>query len=192
MIAKKQIPPYSGDLLSKLVQYERSNIFFAHDEWKLVGNNKRGGLKLALIIVYMKYDVTATNDRRKYNGLYQPMIGVWFYSPPSIVCLKDHFGVSKDTRLYFSPHQFPTPTDLNHGDICVSFFRLKKYIIECSMKEGEVACNSGGKMGKSKRFSCKTKHCKFCLTLKWDRFGYYIDHCIPGSGTTIGCLVHNH
>ena len=32
----------------------------------------------------------------------------------------------------------------------------------------------------------------FCFTLKWDRFGYYIDHCIPGSGTTIGCLVHNH
>ena len=150
MIAKKQIPPSSGALLSKLVQYERNNIFFVHDEWKSVRNNKRGGLKLALIIVYTKYDVTATNDRRKYNGLYQPMIGVWFYSPPSIVCLKDHFGVSKDTRLYFSPHQFPTSTDLNHGDICVSFFRLKKYIIECSMKEGEVACNSGGKMGKSK------------------------------------------
>eukprot|EP00956_Cyclotella_meneghiniana_P040106 scaffold186973_cov36-Cyclotella_meneghiniana.AAC.1 len=109
MIAKKQIPLSSGALLSKLVQYERSNIIFAHDEW--------GGLKLALIIVYMKYDVTATNNRQKYNGLYQPMIGVWFYSLPSIVCLKDHFGVSKDNRLYFSPHQFPTPTDLDHGDI---------------------------------------------------------------------------
>ena len=85
--------------------------------------------------VYMKYDVMPTNDMRKYNGLYQPMIGVWFYSPPSIV--------------------------LDHGDICVSFFQLKKYIIECSMKEGEVACNSGGKMGKSKRFSCKQSTASF-------------------------------
>ena len=127
MIAKKQIPPSSGALLSKLVQYERNNIFFVHDEWKSVRNNKRGGLKLALIIIYMKYDVTATNDRRKYNGLYKHMIGVWFYSPPSIVCLKDHFGASKDTQLYFSLHRFPTPTELDHGrdgDICVSYFRV--------------------------------------------------------------------
>ena len=120
-------------------------------------------MKLALIIVYMKYDVTATNDRRKYNGLYKHMIGVWFYTLPSIVCLKDHFGVSNkySTRLYFYPHQFPTPTDLNHGDICVSFFRLKKYIIECSMKEGEVACNSGGKMERASCFHAKQSTASF-------------------------------
>eukprot|EP00956_Cyclotella_meneghiniana_P041062 scaffold213235_cov66-Cyclotella_meneghiniana.AAC.2 len=33
MIAKKQISPSSGALLLKLVQYERSNILFVHDEW---------------------------------------------------------------------------------------------------------------------------------------------------------------
>eukprot|EP00956_Cyclotella_meneghiniana_P036906 scaffold132185_cov61-Cyclotella_meneghiniana.AAC.3 len=87
----------------------------------------------------------------------------------------------KRYSIVFLPHQFSTPTDLDHGDICVSFFHFqqKKCISECLMKEGEVACTSGGKMGKSKRFSCKTKHCKFCFTLKWDRFGYYIDHCNP-------------
>eukprot|EP00956_Cyclotella_meneghiniana_P000019 scaffold41_cov90-Cyclotella_meneghiniana.AAC.2 len=42
----------------------------------------------------------------------------------------------------------------------ISVYHTSEYIIECSMKEGEVACNSGGKIEKSKRFSCKTKHCK--------------------------------
>ena len=32
----------------------------------------------------------------------------------------------------------------------ISVYHTSEYIIECSMKEGEVACNSGGKMGDGK------------------------------------------
>ena len=77
-------------------------------------------------------------------------------------------------RLYFSPRQFPTPVELQYGDIDDSFYSLKDYIIEQSKKEGEVSCRGGGKPGKSVKFSCKTKNCKFNFILKWDKYGYFI------------------
>ena len=101
------------------------------------------------------------------------------------VCLRDYFGLKRNAQLHFSPIQFPSPVKLDDGDNCESFTRLKQYIIEQSKKEGEVACSGGGKKGKSRRFTCKTKLCKFYFVLKWDKYGYYIHYYIILKGTAL-------
>ena len=83
-----------------------------------------------------------------------PQITPSFYAPPKQVCLRDWFQLEKRVRLYFSPRQFPTPMKLQYADI-----------------ENQISCNSGGKPGVSKRFSCKTKQCKFYFVVKWDKYG---------------------
>ncbi len=177
MAANNRIPQTGVRLLSNLIQQKEKNIFFVDDEWKSVGNNRKRGLKLAL---------SPIETTRGFPG-----IMVALYRPPKQICLRDYFGMKRDVRLYFSPRQFPTPTELPYGDICDSFDLLKAYIIEQSKKEGEVS-SSGGKPGKSVRFSCKTKSCKFYFFVKWDKYGYYIHHHNYARDKFVGCMDHNH
>ena len=79
----------------------------------------------------------------------------------------------KYSRLYFSPRQFPTPVNLSQAVSCDLFECLRSYIIEQSKKGGEVS-GTLAKNGKSVRFACKHKKCKFYFVLKWDELGYYI------------------
>ena len=194
MISNHRIPSTSRRMLFNLMKCKKNGIFIIDDEWKSVGNNKKHGLKMALIPVKVCYRGFGQIDRRKTRSLtiYRPQIDTSFYAPPKQVCLRDYFQIEKGVRLYFSPHQFPTPMKLQYADIEESFDSLKEYIIECSKKEGEVSCNSGGKPGVSKRFSCKTKQCKFCFILKWDKYGYYIHHNDDSYKDFVGCFVHNH
>jgi len=179
MIANKHVPRTSKRLLSNLINLKKKGKFIIDDEWKGVGNNRRRGLKLALVTQEMWY-----------QGSY---CDVSLYKPPKVICLQDYFGLRKDVRLYFSPKQFPTPFKLVHGDCCDSWYDLRSYIVEQSKKEGEVT-TTGGVPGKSVRFSCKKRHCKFYFWLKWNRYGYYIHHYNEErlGGSFIGCLVHNH
>ena len=168
MIANNRIPSTSKVVLSNLIRLKLKNKFFIDDEWKGVGNNRRHGLKLAMVC---------------FSGHVMDL-----YYPPKLICLSDYFGLRKGVRLYFSPRQFPTPINLLHGDCCDSFYDLRSYIIEQTKKEGEVT-TTGGSPGKSVRFSCKVKQCKFYFWLKWDIDGYYIHH-FRGEYDR-GCIVHS-
>ena len=79
----------------------------------------------------------------------------------------------KYSRLYFSSRQFPTPVNLSQAVSCDSCECLRSYIIEQRKKEGEVL-GTLAKNGKSVRFACKHKKCKFYFVLKWNELGYYI------------------
>lgn len=194
MISNHRIPSTSRRLLFNLMKCKKNGTFIIDDEWKSVGNNKKRGVKMALIPVEVCFRGFGQIDRRKTRSqtIYCPLIDTSFYAPPKQVCLRDWFQLEKRVRLYFSPRQFPTPMKLQYADIEESFDSLKEYIIDCSTKEGEVSCNSGGKPGVSKRFSCKTKQCKFYFVVKWDKYGYYIHHNDDSSKGFVGCFVHNH
>ena len=127
-----------------------------------------------------------------HNRWSKPSISISLYAPPRSICLQDYFGLKGNIRLYFSPLQFPTPSNLLHGDICDSFDNLKEYIIEQAKKEGEIFRSGGGNTGKSVRFGCKTKDCKFHFYLKWDKYGYYIHHHNVARDLFVGSVVHNH
>jgi hypothetical protein len=185
MIENNRIPSTSKVLLSNLIRLKLKNKFFIEDEWKGVGNNRKRGLKLAMV----QFSTTQFIEN-----------GMELYYQPKQICLNDYFGLRKDVCLYFSPKQFPSPDKLIHGDCCDSYYCLRSYIIEQSKKEGEVT-TTGGSPGKSVRFSCKVKGCKFYFWLKWNSWGYYIYHFkregydrVTGShvGSYVGCNIHNH
>ena len=191
MIANGRIPKTGTRLLSKLIEFEEKNVFYIDDAWKTVGNNRKKGLTLALVPVKMYWDGLGRMDRRS-RFVWQPSISCSFYCPPTQTHLSDYFGLKKQVRLYFSPRQFQTPTELMYGDCCDSFYSLKEYIIDQSKRDGEVCLNGGRRVGRSVTFSCKTKHCKFHFVLKWDKYGYFIDYHNPARDRFFGCVVHNH
>ena len=187
MIENNCIPSTSKVLLSNLIRLKLKNKFFIEDEWKGVGNNRKHGLKLAMV------QCSTTRFRFIENR-------IELYYQSKQICLNDYFGLRKDVCLYFSPRQFPTPDDLIYGDCCDSYYSLRSYIIEQSKKDREVT-TTGGSPGKSVRFSCKVKGCKFYFWLKWNSWGYYINHYrIEGYdrgigspvGSYVGCNIHNH
>jgi len=142
------------------------------------------------------------------------------YKTPRIIDISDYMGLIKGEfkaankvgvggRIYFSPHQFPTPLNL---DIAGSandkvFQRLKNCIQKyCEDAGSPVVCN-GGKVG-SKKFVCSHKmkarkrklttdiryNCRYSFTVKWDKFGYFIAlrNRRKQSECFIGCTYHNH
>ena len=190
MITNNRIPNTSAKLLASLVRSKKKGEFFIDDEWKTVRNNRKRGLALAL--------VPTTFDTFS------------LYKPPTLIHLSNYFGTagpdkSKSTqnkhrsnycsRLYFSPRQFPTPVDLSQAVSCASFKCLRSYIIEQSKKEGEVS-GTLARNGKSVRFACKHKKCKFYFVLKWDELGYHIHYHkysrVDEKDLFIGCLEHSH
>ena len=189
MITNNRIPNTSAKLLASLVRMNKKGEFFIDDEWKTVRSNRKRGLALAL--------VPTTFDTFS------------LYKPPTLIHLSNYFGTagpdkrstqnkhrsSYCSRLYFSPSQFPTPADLSQAVSCDSFESLKSYIIEQSKKEGEVSGNLANN-GKSVRFACKRKKCKFYFVLKWDEVGYYIHYHKYSRDDKkdlfIGCLDHSH
>ncbi len=142
------------------------------------------------------------------------------YSTPEIVDISDYMGLIKGStgvtskigvggRIYFSPHQFPTPLNLNIAGSANDkvFQRLKKCIQKCCEDAGSpVVCN-GGKVG-SKKFVCSHKMrarkrkldtedhytCRYSFTVKWDKLGYYIAlrNERKQSGCFVGYEFHNH
>ena len=144
---------------------KKKDQFFLDDEWKAVGNNKRKSLILAMVPLELWTPSLCVKNL------------IELYEPPKLICLSDYFGLRKDIRLYFSPRQFATMD------------RIKVYIKERT--KGTVI-PTGGRPGKSLRFSCKTKHCKFCIWIKWDKFGYYIQHYNHERKIFTGYIYHNH
>ena len=202
MIANNRIPRTATRVLSELIKSEKINKrkkngrVIVDSEWKAVGNNRRLGFKLALVPRKM----IQSNDSRTRGNWYPEEFTLSLYRPPTIICLRDYFGTRRDVRLYFSPRQFSTPVEFGYGDCCDcdSFHALREYIYVESMKQKKVkgggVSTTGGHPGKSGRFSCMTKGCKFYFWLKWDDYGYYIHHH-NGKGRSdlfIGCLSHNH
>lgn len=200
MITNNRIPRTATSVLSELIKSEKINKrkkngrVIVDSEWKAVGNNRRLGFKLALVPRIM----VQSNDSRTRGNWYPAKPTFSMYRPPKIVCLPDYFGTRRDVRFYFSPRQFPTPIKIEYGDCCDSFHALREYIYVESMKQKKVkgggVSTTGGHPGKSVRFSCMKKGCKFYFWLKWDNYGYYIHHH-NGKGRSdlfIGCLVHNH
>jgi len=183
MITSKRIPDTSAQLLSNLVRSKKKGKFFIDDEWKTVRSNRKCGLALALVHVETHFDTYS------------------LYKPPTLIHLSNYFGIVPYDRegsslgywtLYFSPRQFPTPVDLSQAVSCDSFECLRSYIVEQSKKEGEVS-GTLAKNGKSVRFACKHKKCKFYFVLKWDELGYYIHyHKYSRGDKFIGCLEHSH
>ena len=183
MITSKRIPDTSAQLLSNLVRSKKKGKFFIDDEWKTVRSNRKCGLALALVHVDTHFDTYS------------------LYKPPTLIHLSNYFGIVPYDRegsspgywtLYFSPRQFPTPVDLSQAVSCDSFECLRSYIVEQSKKEGEVS-GTLAKNGKSVRFACKHKKCKFYFVLKWDELGYYLFyHNYSGGDKFIGCLEHSH
>lgn len=190
MITNNRIPNTSAKLLASLVRMNKKGEFFIDDEWKTVRSNRKRGLALAL--------VPTTFDTFS------------LYKPPTLIHLSNYFGTagpdklrstqnkhqsSYCSRLYFSPSQFPTPADLSQAVSCDSFKCLRSYIVEQSKKEGEVSGNLANN-GKSVRFACKRKKCKFYFVLKWDEVGYYIHYHKYSRDDKkdlfIGCLDHSH
>jgi hypothetical protein len=149
------------------------------------------------------------------------------YKTPSIIDISDYMGLPSDEydsrrsiqvgvgfggRIYFSPHQFPTPLNLDIAGSASDkvFQRLKKCIQKyCKDAGSPVVCN-GGKVG-SKKFVCshkmrKGKHytdkqyyppgqpCKYSFTVKWDKLGYFIAlrNRRNQSNCFIGRPCHNH
>jgi hypothetical protein len=113
-------------------------------------------------------------------------------------------------RIYFSPHQFPTPLNLAIAGSANDkvFQRLKKCIQKyCEDAGSPVVCN-GGKAG-SKKFVCSHKMrarkqklttdkrytCPYSFTVKWDKLGYFIplrNRHLKRSTCFVGCEFHNH
>ena len=141
------------------------------------------------------------------------------YSTPGIVDISDYMGILKRPgvasergvggRIYFSPHQFPTPLNLNIAGSANDkvFQRLKKCIQKyCEDAGSPVVCN-GGKVG-SKKFVCSHKMrarkrkldtevhytCRYSFTVKWDKLGYYIAlrNERKQSSCFVGYEFHNH
>ena len=122
------------------------------------------------------------------------------FKPPQLLALNLYTRMKKHVkywgaRMYFSPKQFPTPTNLQNAGKASdkTFKKLKKYILRWfEHAKSPVICN-GGKPG-SKKFVCQMKRknkkidqwtaanhhaiscacCNFSVTVKWDRIGYYI------------------
>lgn len=156
---------------------KKMNKFFIDNKWKAVGNNKRQSLILAMVPLELWTSSLCLKNP------------IELYEPPNLICLSDYFGVRKDIQIYFSPRQFPTPTNLRYGDICASMKLIKVYIKERT--KGTVI-PTGGRPGKSVRFSCKTQQCTFYFWIKWDEYGYYIEHYNFDTKQFVGCLNHNH
>lgn len=182
MIANKRIPVTSTRLLQDLITKKKRGVFFIDDEWKSVGGNQRKG--------YMMLALRPVKMWHRWNVHFADVKSS-LYAPPKPICLHDYFGARTDVRLYFSPRQFPTPMNLLHGDCCTSFENLKTYVFEQSKRNGEVAF-TGGTRGKSGRFSCKKKTCKFHFIVKWDKYGYYIHHYNYDTESYVGSVDHNH
>lgn len=102
-------------------------------------------------------------------------------------------------RLYFSPIEFPPPTDnMDEGGSNDTFSRLKNYIIVSSgsLENGSnspVVCKGGDRKYRNKVFRCKhyNKHsyCPLNFTISWDEYGYFI-RLSNGSLFTFGCQWH--
>jgi hypothetical protein len=140
------------------------------------------------------------------------------YKTPRIVDISDYMGLTEGThkkvgiggRIYFSPHQFPTPLNLAiAGSANDKVFQLLKKCIQkyCEDAGSPVVCN-GGKAG-SKKFVCSHKMrarkqklttdkrytCPYSFTVKWDKLGYFIplrNRHLKRSTCFVGCEYHNH
>lgn len=154
-----------------------------------------------------------------YNG--KPVLDkdsiLELYKTPRIVDISDYMGLTEGTykkvgiggRIYFSPHQFPTPLNLAIAGSANDkvFQRLKKCIQKyCEDAGSPVVCN-GGKVG-SKKFVCSHKMrarkrkldtevhytCRYSFTVKWDKLGYYIAlrNERKQSSCFVGYEFHNH
>jgi len=122
------------------------------------------------------------------------------FRPPALVSLNFYLWRKKTVeywgaRLYFSPKQFPTPVNLQDAGKASdkTFKKLKKYMLKWfEDAKSPVICN-GGKPGSKKFVCCKKRKaenllrnnerseenydcsiCRFSVTVKWDRLGYYI------------------
>ena len=188
-----RIPSKSKGVLTNLIGLKKSDQFFIEDEWKPVGNNRRRGIALAM--VPMENANWEIRGQWYQRDIPDAIDTIKIYKPAKIIYLGAYFGVRRDIRLYFSPRRFPTPTDLRDGDNCDEFDRLTNYIIEQSKKEGEVQLSyrytKTSRCGRGVKFACKTKDCKFYFMVKWDHYGYYINHYHAGWGF-VGCVEHNH
>ena len=101
-------------------------------------------------------------------------------------------------RLYFSPIEFPPPTDnMDEGGSNNTFSRLKNYIIVSSgsLENGSnspVVCKGGDRKYRNKVFRCKNykhSHCPLSFTVSWDEYGYFI-YLSKGLLYTFGCPWH--
>lgn len=122
-------------------------------------------------------------------------ISIDLYAPPKRHDICHYIGVSRTERLYFSPKQFPTPTNLDNAASDVAFLNLKKYIADTSKDCGfPVICRGGDKS--CRYFVClyhdSTKHCRFSFMVKWDDLGYFIHLYSERTGYFVGCEYHNH
>lgn len=102
-------------------------------------------------------------------------------------------SLDRTYRLYFDKRNYPPPTNLDDGGNSIEFVKLKCHIREVA----RVFCNGG----KDERvFTCNSNYnkrehnqpsCPFGFTVKWDKYGFYIDLLSnPHKYTCRGCPWH--
>lgn len=211
LITGSHVPSQSA-LYDSIKCHEKGNLVL-DEEWNIKRGRKRkkssrdsqgriGTINLALIPVdcfpQLELDQFITVD---------------FYAPPKTIDICDYIGGSEEgdgeycavaERLYFSPRQFPTPVNLAAAGEERYFGRLKEYIRQSSETSGSpVVCNGGSGFkqfvcpnGKNQKMkvgneAATKKSCGFQFTVKWDKFGYYVQLFGENTGN-VGWRYHNH
>ena len=212
MVAKREVPNIKA--IREAIRSTEAGKFLTEEAWNTKGGRKlnhsqvvtvhpesgetlgdftrkickEGRMLMALLPVYCQRSV-----HRPYD-LPQPIITTHFFAPPTPL---DIFEMTKYDidRAYFSPKQFPTPYNLNNADDCEAYTQLCAYILKTSLESGSPFVSQGSSHSGCKRFVCKYAKrtgCKCKFTLKWDKYGYYINLYSYAKKMKVGCFVHNH
>lgn len=99
------------------------------------------------------------------------------------------------SKLYFSPSEYPPPSDIHEAPDSIIFGRLRNYIKSASEIGGSPVVSVGCSNLNERRFKCKywyrrQEHmsppeystrraynlysCTFSFTVEWNKYGYYI------------------
>ena len=128
---------------------------------------------------YIGYSINYPRSSRSDNLLFQDVV-------------HDEL-LDRTYRLYFSSRSFPPPSNLDDGGNSIEFVKLKCHIREVA----RVFCNGGSK--EERVFTCSSNYkrehnqpsCPFGFTVKWDKYGFYIDLLShPHRYTCRGCPWH--